>query len=577
MKKTRILPLALGAMLLSVGMIGCGEKKQDDGPGEVNPGEEVKINITAEKKKIIKDETLQLTADVKDVTWTSTKETVATVSNTGLVTAVGKGSTTIKANKNGYLEGTITITVELEKITITAANNKNELLAEETVQLSASKDGVTWSSSDATVATVSNAGLVTAIKFGTVTIKAEKDGFDAGTISIKVNRPAAIGTLHLEDADHYSADGWWGSGSSGPGATPIYERTSGNASDGKCIAHFDEGDKETLKFTSTAAVTAEMVIKMAYSSAFEDMGAVMGIKFNNAAINITGRALDTNSSSDFIDFSLGDVNVVSGENTLEISFLAAAPYLDDVVLYSKQTATIAVKQAPAKETITVENDAVGLEAGKTAQINVTKGEGVTFTSDNTEAATVSETGLITGVSLGTANIIIKKEGMYSAKVAVTVSEALGEGEIRLEAELADEVVAGTSSFMNLKDTTSGITRAHSAGGYISGYNVSGEETLTFHFTSDTAKTMTLIIMGSAAYGSTEDYVFATQTTMKLNDVEISAGDAKIEAGDGGMSAPRQETAAGDVNIVAGENVFTITFHGKAPSLDYFRFAIKAAA
>ena len=78
-----------------------------------------------------------------------------------------------------------------QKINVTAAGGKKTLEIGETVQLSADVDGVTWSSSNADAATVSEAGLVTAVAPGSATIKAVKEGFKDGSISITVTKPAA--------------------------------------------------------------------------------------------------------------------------------------------------------------------------------------------------------------------------------------------------------------------------------------------------------------------------------------------------------------------------------------------------
>ena len=78
-----------------------------------------------------------------------------------------------------------------QSIKITAEGGKKTLEIGETVQLSADVDGVTWSSSNADAATVSDAGLVTAVAPGSATIKAVKEGYKDGSISITVSKPAA--------------------------------------------------------------------------------------------------------------------------------------------------------------------------------------------------------------------------------------------------------------------------------------------------------------------------------------------------------------------------------------------------
>ena len=473
-----------------------------------------------------------------------------------------------------------------EKIVVSAAGDKKTLVVEETVQLSAkvgdaALDGVTWSSGAATVASVSNAGLVTALAPGEATITAKKDGYTNGTINITVTRPAALATLKFEDADHFAADGWWGTAADG--YSPVYAREEGsNASDLTCIAHMDNGDKETLTFTSSAAIQGELVIMMASSNGVEDMSAVMSVKFNSADISMAGKALEsTGSNSEFAEFSLGTQNIKSGDNVLEVSFLASAPYFDDLKIYSKQTATIAIKAAPAKERIEVQlpADATGLTAyiGETTQINLTKPTdktGVTYVSDKEDVATVSNAGLITGVALGTANITIKKDGMLSARVEVTVEKKVVQGEIRVEAEnTKNELPSGLHQYT---DRTTGITAGHSGSAYITGYDVSEACSLEYEFESPKAQTMTLVIAGASHYQMSEDFVFGVDCTLKLNNATITCpATAKIES-DQRMGAPTVEVTIGDVSVLQGKNTFVIEFAERAPALDCFRFMPKAA-
>ena len=461
-----------------------------------------------------------------------------------------------------------------EKINVTAAGNKTTLAVEETVQLSADKEGVSWESSDAGVASVNSAGLVTAVSAGEATIKAKKEGFQDGSITITVQRAAALKQLHFEDADHYAADGWWGTDDNG--ATPVYARSSGNASDEQCIAHFGNGDKETLTFTSSAAIKGELVITMAASNAIDDMSQVMSIKFNNAAVNIAEKGIEGGSSSDFQDFSLGELDIKSGDNVLEITFLEASayPYLDDLNIYSKQQATIAVKAAPAKEEITVANAELSVEIGKTVQIEITKPTdktGLAFFSDKETAATVDADGLVTGAGLGTAKITITKAGMLSTRVKVTVSEAVVEGQITVEAEDAEEIPDG---FHQYTDNTQGISAGHSGGAYITGYDVAEECELVYAFTSPKAQTMTLVISGAPHYQMNEPFVFATDATILLNGTEVNPGDAQIEPGST-MGAKTINIAIGDVSVKEGNNDFVIQLHGKAPAFDCFKFIPKA--
>jgi uncharacterized protein YjdB len=141
---------------------------------------------------LVETTTLQLTAnftpantDNKNVTWSSDKPEFATVSSTGLVTAVAAGTAVIKAVSAAVstLQGTITLTVTapvpVASLTVTSPENVTEVIRESTLQLTANilptdafVKTVTWTTSDATKATVSATGLVTGVANGSVRITA---------------------------------------------------------------------------------------------------------------------------------------------------------------------------------------------------------------------------------------------------------------------------------------------------------------------------------------------------------------------------------------------------------------------
>ena len=561
-----ILPIVASALLFSsFSMVAC------NGGGEKPAEQQEKIVVkTADNKTsatVILGKTLQLTASVEGATWSSGDETIATVNTAGLVTSVKVGRTTIKANKKGYREGSFNLTVDLEKITITASVNSVEM--GQTITLTASEQGVTWSSSDENIATVNN-GVVTGVYVGSATIKAEKEGFNAGTLAITVTRPAATAELHFEQADHYAADGWWGSEEAG--YSPVYERSSGNASDGTCIAHFANGDKETLTFTSSAAVQAELVITMASSSAIDAMNSVMDAKFNNVAIDLTGKSFTGGSSSTFSEFSLGNLTLASN-NVLEISFKDASvyPYLDNLNVYAKAATTVAQVNAPEKERIIPSQTTMIAGIDEQTQIVLTTPaslDGVSFVSDKEEVATVDEQGKVTGHKLGTANITIKKDGWLSARIEVVADKAALPGEIRVQAEDAEEIPSG---FHKYTDKTTGIQNGHYGGAYITGYDVSSECSLSYKFNSDKNQSMTLIIAGASHYQMSEDFVFGVDCKIKLNGQEVTVNEgAKIESNQV-MGAPTVEVTIGNVNVKVGENTFVLEFTNRAPALDAYRF------
>ncbi len=574
-KKGLILPLTVFAMLLSLSLAGCNNNNDDGGDGSEQetpvsqPASEdkpssaklEKINITSEGnvKSILYGQTLQLNADQEGVTWESAKPEIATVSQTGLVTAVSKGSAAIKASKEGFKDGSFNITVDYPNITVTA--DKTSLLIGETANLTASEQGVTWASSDDTIASVAN-GVVTANKIGSATIKASKDHFNDGSITINVVRPAPTATLHMEDADHYTADGVWGTNYSGtiygPGEeSPVYARSSGNASDGTCIAYMDNGDKEILTFTSSAAVKAELVMMMASRSAVSDMSAVMTVKFNGADIDLAGKEFagggDTNT---FVEFSFGDVNLVAGNNVMQFDFLGSSPYMDDLNIYAESATTIAVVQPAEKLDIVIGQESIKIAVGKTAQITSAI-TGLSYRSANTAVATVDDTGLVTGVAAGSTTINISKDGYKTLKLPVEVIEAEGAFKVNIDNITGEGIVTKESRNLTAPDNVMIDTFAVDAVG-------------TLEFDVETAGTYTMYMKARASggYSATDPDNLATCMELKVNDVKL---DLTGEVAPGTFDT----YLLGDVTLTAGKNVITIKCITSVPGINLFNFIPKA--
>ena len=129
---------------------------------------------------------LALVADIEEVTWSSSDNLIATVSQAGVVEGVAAGTVTITASKSGYAPALKQVTVVLPTLEVTAANDETEVAIGDTLELTASENTVLWSSSDDEVATVDNNGVVTPVAAGTVTITASKSGYNPGTIEITV-------------------------------------------------------------------------------------------------------------------------------------------------------------------------------------------------------------------------------------------------------------------------------------------------------------------------------------------------------------------------------------------------------
>lgn len=166
-----------------------------------------RVTLNKSSVTIYVPDTYQLTATVKPedasnptVIWTSSDESVATVDENGLVTAVGNGTATITATSADGTEKSASCTVTVidpdnipvSSITISGGNVTLEASSTYAISVTvkpndAANAAIIWTSSDESVATVDENGVVTAVGKGTATITATAaDGYGA-TASFTVN------------------------------------------------------------------------------------------------------------------------------------------------------------------------------------------------------------------------------------------------------------------------------------------------------------------------------------------------------------------------------------------------------
>ena len=171
-------------------------------------GGAIKLNKTSTTLVEGQSETLVATLEGVEgtVVWQSDEPSVAMVNGYGLVTAIKEGTANITAKVGGET-ATCVVTVVLEK-SVTLDKDTVSVSLFEDVKLNASVKNLTgsviWSSSDESVATVTNNGLVVAKKAGTVTITATVDG-KSDSCQIEFNAVDANDVLAIEnEIDTYS-------------------------------------------------------------------------------------------------------------------------------------------------------------------------------------------------------------------------------------------------------------------------------------------------------------------------------------------------------------------------------------
>lgn len=172
----------------------------------------VEITLNNSEVELFRGETVQLSATVdpsehtSSLVWSSSNSAVATVSAGGLVTAISTGQAVIYAEVMGVkAECKVTVNnyvVKLDKSSIELYLGGTDRL-HATIAPDAPGAVIEWSSSNATVATVSDSGLVTAVATGDAVITAKMRGEDSSAkCSVKVLKPDAsvvVDAVHQND------------------------------------------------------------------------------------------------------------------------------------------------------------------------------------------------------------------------------------------------------------------------------------------------------------------------------------------------------------------------------------------
>lgn len=400
--------------------------------------------------------------DNKNVKWSSSNENIVTVSDTGVVNAVGGGQAaiTVITEDGMYVSSCIvTVTVPVTSVELSAHNVDIEFAVGQyqlTAKVSPDDKGVitdvVWISDDSSIAVVSGDGLVTFRKPGTVSIRVQTKGLNSNgmncfdTCLFKIRQPVTglaldtneknvqVGdtfTLYptISPSDATNKNVIWKIPAS---ARNIIEKIDENGNfraigSGKCTLVAEAEDDGSVEASCVITVTQPVTdIDSIEDKIIMRKGTTRDLNKNivilpEDASDKTVRWKSSNGNV-VVDSATGEASAVKpGQAIITVISVGSSKVLTQFTIEVVQDVTGVVLNYTTKSVN--QNDTFLLRA--TVQPSNAYNKKVTWYSSDASVATVNSDGVVKGIKGGYAYIYAKTiEGGYIARCRVNVIEKI---------------------------------------------------------------------------------------------------------------------------------------------------------
>ena len=447
---------ALFTILLSISLITTYSCKKE----KVKSVSVTEVGLNKTSTTLIEGETETLVATVmpenatdKSVVWESGNESAATVSQEGLVTAVGEGKATITVKTNdGGFSASCEVTVNKKVIAVTGivlgnteltlVEGEEEKLAVAVTPENATDKSVVWESSNNSAAAVSQEGLVTAVGEGkaTITVKTNDGGFSA-SCEVTVNKKViAVTGIVLGNTELTLVEG--------EEEKLAVAVTPENATDKSVV--WESSNNSAAAVSQEGLVTAVGEGKATITVKTNDGGfsascevtvnkkviAVTGVKLSAASMTLregdrgilTATVEPANATNKNVEWWTTDLDIVCvtsapGGSTGYVEARKAGKATvtvktEDGEFSASCEITVEKKEVPVTG-ITIEPSSLKLPAGDTysliphVQPSDATNQDVKWLSTNESVATVNAEGKVTAVAAGNAEIRAMLEGKFA--------------------------------------------------------------------------------------------------------------------------------------------------------------------
>ncbi len=420
---------------------------------------------------------------VGEASWSSMNPEVAEVTNDGQVTVKAPGATQIRLSIGGFdLVCDVMVFAPLKEITL--SEDKLELIDGETIQLSVSFEptnttddtAVSWSSSDDTVVTVDEQGMVTAIEPGSATITVQVGEFTK-TCEVTVTAPMTGFSIRASEMTLKIGESTTLPVNIEP-ANTTDDKTVTWSSSNAAVVSVDAYGKVVAKGSGTATIratcgsfTSECRITVIIPVSSVSISQTNATLNKGEALTLTAAVAPANTTEDrSISWTSDNTSVATVKNGV---VTAVGPGTARITAsHGKYYASCTVTVFSPMSGIELEQKTLHVIEGYTGNLSAiflpadtTDERSITWSSSDETIATVSADGVVIGVAEGVCEITATCKA-FTAVCQVTVLQYVEVEEITLDIaewqfeevgttkKLTAEVLPADASFGTVSYTTS---------------------------------------------------------------------------------------------------------------------------
>ncbi len=411
----------------------------------------------------------------KTITWTSNDTSIATVDTSGVVHAVGAGTTTVVGTLKNNMSVECTIIVESvitdfhvtngDNISIRMSDNPNHTIQTFIGPLDATESKViTWSSSDDGIASVDN-GVVTAHQAGTVVVTGLLQNSMSVNVTVKVLKEITNFTLADDTITLFKGDSTKDNKTLSYSILPTDHDEDASitwSSGDSSIATVSDGVVHAVGAGETI-ITATLPNGLSDTCVVNVQSLITGFVIDGDTEIYLGKGKthtietiitpDDATENKKITWTSNNTSVATVDRYGKVTGVASGDAVITGTLTNGMSVSLTVHISVPITKFSISNSHVEIMPDQEKQLsvsispsNTTEDKTVTWSSEDSSIASISSTGLVTGHALGTTTITATLSNGMTATTTVIVtmtpsSRIRGDFDDNGKVDISDVIVA----------------------------------------------------------------------------------------------------------------------------------------